>query len=112
MLRRCSNNEEDAQVFLEYVIIVSVVILVLVAMSTLIKRGTQGMIKVVADEIGFQANAEQNAEEGYLKYSNVLTRTRADKRTLENVGDTVYAYDDEISATQSAIINLGFTEEK
>ena len=112
MLRRCPHNEEKAQVFLEYVIIVSVVILVLVAMSSLIKRGTQGMIKVVADEIGLQANAEQNAEEGYLKYSNVLTRTRADQRTLENVGNTTYSYEDEVSTRQSSIINLGFTEGK
>ena len=96
---------------MEYVIIVSVVILVLMAMSTLIKRGTQGMIKVVADEIGVQVNAEQNAAEGYLKFSNVLTRTMADQRTLENVGDTVYAYDDEVLTTQTSIINLGFTEE-
>ena len=112
MFRRSPQNKETAQVFLEYVIIVSVVILVLIAMSTLIKRGTQGMIKVVADEIGLQANAEQNAAEGYLKYSNVLTRARAGERTLENVGDTVYAYDDEVSTTQRSIINLGFTEEK
>ena len=95
---------------MEYVIIVSVVILVLMAMSTLIKRGTQGMIKVVADEIGIQVGSEQNADEGYLKSSAGLTRTSADKTTIEFIGNTEYLYDDEVITMQNALINLGFTE--
>jgi len=110
MLRRSPHSEEKAQVFMEYVIIISIVILVLTAMSTMIKRGTQGMIKVVADEIGIQADSEQNADEGYLRYSTALTRSDMDKRTVESLGQTDYVYDDQTITTQRSSINLGFSE--
>ena len=111
MLRRSPDLGRKAQVFLEYTIIISVVILVLTAMSTLIKRGTQGMIKVVADQIGTQINSEQNFNEGYLDSSYTTVSATADKVTQEFVGDTSYIYGDITSMHSVAIINLGFTED-
>jgi len=59
----CRRNQK-AQIFLEYLLVIGAVVMIMFAMSMLIKRGTQGMIKVVADQIGDQINAEQNFDDG------------------------------------------------
>src|SRR3989338_8001209 len=110
MLRRSPVRGQKAQVFLEYTIIISVVILVLTAMSTLIKRGTQGMIKVVADQIGDQVNSEQQFNEGYLDSSYTTVRSLTHKVTEEFIGNTYYTYVDSITTNSLSVMNLGFTE--
>ena len=60
MLRRSEKSNNQAQIFLEYTIISGIVIMILLSMNTMIKRGIQGMVKSVADQIGLQINAEQN----------------------------------------------------
>lgn len=83
------------------------------AMGPMLKRGTQSLIKVVADQVGVQQNAEQKFDEtGHLEASYTSTRGSMDKQTLDFIGQTTYIFND-LTATQSnALINLGFTEEQ
>ena len=107
-----SPKDQNAQVFLEYVIIIGVLIMVLFAMTPLIKRGLQGMIKAVADQVGVQENAEQKFDErGHLESSYVSTRASISKDTNEFLRVINYTFSQSIITTSNAVINLGFTNE-
>ena len=112
MLRRSLKNNNRAQIFLEYAIICGVSIMVLISMNAMIKRGIQGMIKSVADQIGNQDDAEQQFEDSvYLESQYTSTRSSMDKTTTETMGVTNYIYDDTVTTNTIAATNLGFTEE-
>jgi len=118
MLRRRVSNKQKArsissgQTFIEYTIVIGAVVMAILAMSTAVKRGTQGMIKVVADEVGVQEDADQAFDEtGHLESSITTTRTTIDKTISEFVGETTYGYDDVTITDTDLSINLGFTEE-
>ncbi len=105
-------NREKAQTFMEYTIILGVIVVILFAMTPLIKRGTQGMIKVVADQVGVQQNAEQDFDSGsYLESSYSTTRTALDKTTTDLLGTTGYIFADDVDLETGTIINLGFTKD-
>ncbi len=103
---RCGQN------LLEYSIILGVTVMIFIVFMPLIKRGTQGMIKTVADQIGNQKNAEQdfNEETGYLYESFQAT----DTRTRKNIGEgrlkgvTDIFYDDRTSTFVSSNSIAGF----
>lgn len=101
------------QIFLEYILVVGAVALVMFAMSMLIKRGAQGMIKVVADQIGDQANADQQfGDRGFLESAYTTTRTNTSKTKTEFPEDpTIYTYKDVTDIASEMVTNLGFTEE-
>ena len=104
-------NRKEAQVFMEYAIVLGIIVTILFAMTTMIRRGTQGMIKVVADQIGVQENSEQDFDSGkYLKSSYTTTRTALDERTMELLGATNYIFADAINVSSGTTINLGFSE--
>ena len=109
-LEGSGENSPTGQIFLEYVIVVGSIVLVLFAMSTLIKRGTQGMIKVVADQIGNQAEADQDFDKGYLESSYTLSRTNSTKRKTEFAGNTTYTFRATTVTSTNVLINMGFTE--
>lgn len=113
MLRRSEKNNNQAQIFLEYTVISGIVIMILLAMNMTIKRGIQGMIKSVADQIGLQINAEQNFNEitGYMESQRSTTYASMDKTTREFIGVTNYIYDDAIRSNSTTITHLGFVEE-
>jgi len=112
MLRRSWNKNNQAQIFLEYAIITSVVLVVLITMNTLIKRSIQGMIKSVADQVGLQMNAEQRFDDsGHLERQYTSTRSALDKTTRDFLGVTNYIYADVTWTNSSSFINLGFTPE-
>ncbi|MBN1870029.1 MAG: hypothetical protein JW847_05585 [Candidatus Omnitrophica bacterium] len=111
MLRRALKGNAKAQVFLEYTIIIGVIVTVLIAMNTMIKRGIQGMVKSVSDQIGAQANAEQKFDEGgHLEAQYSTSRTTADQTTTELMGITNYIYDDIAAYASNTVTNLGFME--
>jgi uncharacterized protein (UPF0333 family) len=110
MLRRHLRKQESAQVFLEYAIVVAAVITIMVTMGTFIKRGSQGMIKTVADQIGVQADAEQKFDDrGHLERSYTASRSYADKLKNENAGQTTYTYTETTDSSTNAVVNLGYT---
>jgi Flp pilus assembly pilin Flp len=107
-------RKDQAQVFVEYTIIIGIVVMVLISMSTLIKRGLQAMIKTVADQIGNQANAEQtigNFSKGFLESQYSSTRQTISKTTTDLVGEMGYGYDSVIDMEINTVSNLGFTQE-
>ena len=112
MLRLHYGTDQRAQIFLEYVLVIGVVVLIIIAMSTMVRRGTQGMIKVVADQVGDQLNAEQRFDDtGFLENSYTSTRTRIDKTKEESLGITTYIFGDATTSESSVHINMGFTED-
>ena len=104
-------NSPTGQIFLEYIIIVGSIVLVLFAMSTLIRRGTQGMIKVVADQLGNQAGAEQRFDRGFLENSYSTTRTTSSRNKTEFLGNIIYTFSDTTTTNTAVLIDMGFTED-
>ena len=52
-------KRSPGQTFIEYTIMVGVLVTVLVAMTPMIRRGIQAMVKITADQLGSQQNSEQ-----------------------------------------------------
>jgi len=111
MLRQHCDGGQKAQIFLEYVLVLAAVVLTMLAMNQLIKRGTQGMIKVVADQVGNQAAADQQFNSSYLKEMYTTTRAATTKIKTEFLRETTYTYGDVTSITSDSVINMGFTSE-
>ena len=113
MLRRSEKSNNQAQIFLEYTIISGIVIMILLSMNTMIKRGIQGMVKSVADQIGLQINAEQNFNEvtGYVESKRSTTYAFMNKTTREFFGITNYIYNAVARRDSTTVSHLGFTEE-
>lgn len=90
---------------------ISLVTAVMVAMSTMVRRSTQSMVKSVADQIGFQQNAEQEGgDSGHLV--NMTARMRRDQRRgiRDRLGNVTYSYDDRDSGETFVLTNLGAQE--
>jgi hypothetical protein len=111
MLRQRFKNDQKAQSILEYTIVIGAIVLIMFAMSAMIKRGTQGMIKVVADQLGNQQNSDQPFETGgaHLENSYASTRAITDKTRSEFLGDIDYIYQDSVFTRENTTISLGFT---
>ncbi len=113
MLRqhRDNNGKGKAQVLVEYTMVIGAVVMALMAMNVMIKRGVQGMIKVVADQVGNQEAAEQRFDDsGHMERSYSSMRTNADKTRTEEGGNLAYRYDDVTVTESETVSNLGFTE--
>jgi Flp pilus assembly pilin Flp len=112
MLRQ-RKNKKTGQVLIEYTMIIGVIVAILMAMSTMIKRGLQGMIKVTADQIGNQENADQRFDEsGHMVRSYSSTRASGDTLTTELMGEKSYQYSDTVRTESMTVSNLGFAEEE
>ena len=104
-------TNKKAQSILEYTILLGAIVAIMFAMGPMLKRGTQSLIKVVADQVGIQQNAEQKFDKtGHLESSYTATRSSTDKQTQDFVGTTIYSFNDVADTTSNALINLGFTE--
>ncbi len=109
MPRRRHNKYSKGQVLVEYSLIIGVVAMVLMAMNVTIKRGIQGMVKVVADQVGTQINAEQRFDEsGHMESSYTSIRSDTSKTRREFAGVTDYIYDDSIETESTTVSNMGF----
>jgi Flp pilus assembly pilin Flp len=101
-------NLQSGQTFLEYVLVISVVAAIMLAMSTMVRRSVQGMVKAVADQVGFQQNAEQEGgESGYLV--NMTARLQRDQRkgVRDRLGNVTYTYDDRDTSQTFVLTNMG-----
>lgn len=94
-----------AQTFIEYLLVISVVTIIMIAMSSLLRRSVQGMVKAVADQVGFQQNAEQqiNGTDGQL--TDMVTKMQRDERinVRDRLGNIMYTYEIDYTATQSQL---------
>ena len=106
-------TNKKAQSILEYTILLGVIVIVMFAMGPMLKRGLQSLIKVVADQVGVQQNAEQKFDDtGHLEAAYISTRGSMDKQTHDFIGTTSYIFNDLTTTQSNALINLGFTEEQ
>ena len=96
---------KKGQTFVEYTIVIGVVILIIFAMGPMMKRGIQSLIKTVADEIGIQRNADQRLDGGsYLASSEGSTNSTVDKQIGGTSGTTVYFFNDTTVTTSRAVV--------
>ena len=90
--------------------VIGLVIAVLVAMGPYIGYSTKGVIRLVADEIGVQNQADQkynDASAGYLRYSYSTQDVRTSKERNERLGVINYVFDDVIRGTLNQSTNMG-----
>ena len=104
---------KKGQSILEYTIVLGVIVIIMFTMGPMLKRGTQSLIKLVADQVGVQKNADQRFDDsGHLEASYAAARGSMDKQTLDFVGSTTDVFNDLTSTQSNALINLGFTEQR
>lgn len=117
---RTQLNNESAQNLMEYTIVLGVIVIILFAMNPFIKRGTQGMVKFVADQVGNQQNSDQSFDdsghlEGAFTSSNALSQTQTreyddDNSIIKNGTVTAYSYNDITRTSSTTALNLGYTD--
>ncbi len=112
-LIRNQNRRKSAQGMLEYILLVGIIVTALVAMTNSIKRGTQSIVKVAADQIGFQQNADQRIDNqtGYVNSQNISSQDSKEKRIIERVGVLNYISNDSSLIVSQTLTNSGFTED-
>ena len=110
------NKKTNGQTIVEYTMVLSLIMVVILAMQPMIKRAGQGMIKMMADQIGNQHAADQRAfytlnsigQEGHLEHALARTQAVMDSQTVEFLGMTNYVSDDRIETDSEQQSNLGF----
>ena len=107
-------KRQQGQTFIEYSLMLGILVSVLIVMTPMMRRGIQGMVKVVADQVGTQQNAEQQGGRfGQLINSTTLTRTLQDIESRDWMGIKSKAYIKDQAFTQSSVyMNQGFTEKE
>ncbi len=101
--------DQRGQSMMEYIAMVGIIMVVLVTMGTMIRRGTQGILRTVADQVGRQEDAEQKFDEqGHLMSATTITRTRMDQERKEDFGAINYIVDDRVEIQTITTVNAGF----
>ncbi len=95
----------------EYVMIVGLAAAIFFAVSPLFRRGIQAVVKLTADQIAPQQNAEQRVTplSGYLMENYQTTQFAHSKNVTEDIGIISYGYDDSDASITNSKSNLGFT---
>ncbi len=113
-MKRVLKKQKKAQTFIEYVIILTIVVTALYSISPLIKRGIQSMVKVTADHVGAQNESDQyrlDNDDGYMVSSTFNLNSSINKTRNESSGGNVnYVYDDDIRSKTVTRSNLGVTQ--
>ena len=109
------------QSILEYTMIAGIITLVLFYMGTAIKRGVQSLVKITADQVGNQQNADQDfndIQSGYMVASNSSAQDANNKQVSEfgyipASGNAVYVattvYNEYSDVVTNSITNGGFS---
>lgn len=113
MINKKNIKKLHGQSVLEYVLLVGIITVVLSAMFQLIKRGSQSLVKVAADELSVQKNSDQtfSNQQGYLDHSDSQSQSQNYKQVIDRLGVINYIVDDKADAVTNSQTNLGFTEE-
>jgi len=109
-------QDQNGQTLIEYTLLMGIILTVIIAMQPMIKRAAQGMIKVTADQIGNQQEADQRAfyntwTKGHMEQALVSTRAVIDTQTVEFLGLTNRIYGDSTRTDSAQQSNLGFSPE-
>jgi len=102
-----------AQSLGEYVLVVSMIIAFMAVMFPMVKRGTQSIIKVSADQIGIQKNADQTftPDSGWLDSSNTITHSISEKSQQDIPGAIIMGTSVNIDSSARSLTNMGFSKE-
>ena len=100
------------QTFIEYTLMIGALVMILVAMIPMVRRGIQAMVKVTADQLGTQKGAEQiGGRFGQMINSSTFTQISQDVKMGERLGVTSKDFVRDKTYTQSSVyLNQGFTE--
>ena len=104
-------RRHQAQTFVEYTVLIGIVTGLLIAMSTMIRRGTQEMVKVVSDQIGNQLMADQSSDPEAGRLINTASDVFVDRDTKTQQRLDVVTYNFYRDITQintTTITNSGF----
>jgi Flp pilus assembly pilin Flp len=113
-MRKNNLRNSKGQTLVEYSLLVGIVIAFLLTMTPMVKRSAQGMVRVIADEVGYQRNAEQQSEVGLV---NSVIRTRLNKQQDKRewyvgpVHSELTTYADTTTVNTNTRSNLGITPE-
>ncbi|MBF0479878.1 MAG: hypothetical protein HQL26_10385 [Candidatus Omnitrophica bacterium] len=108
MLKRNShNNEQRAQTFVEYSMVIGVIMLTLIAMRPMLIRGGQSMVKVMTDQVGNQQAAEQDFSQGYMKKQISRGNAFSQKFKKERRGTYGYEYNESTITNTEMVTNMG-----
>lgn len=103
---------KSGQTMVEYSLILGIMVLAFMAVTPLIKRDTQAMVKTVADEIGLQTNSDQQGD-GFLDHTTVMTAVSKKEGKKEfNIGSThsiQTSYDDQSATSSVSKTDMGTT---
>ncbi len=110
------------QTIVEYTIIVGIVTVVLFYMGTGVKRGVQSLVKVTADQVGSQQNADQDfndTRQGYMVNSTTETQEAKNRQVTETgyipvSGNAIYVSNTSVNESTDTQTNTytngGFTQ--
>ena len=113
-LKNKKRRNLHAQGVLEYIMLIGIIVVALIAMTQAIKRGAQSIIKEGADQLAAQQNADQSFSNktGYLDSQNTASADDRQKQIIERVGIINYVQDDASSVFMNSSTNMGFTQEQ
>ncbi len=98
---------QTGQTYLEYTLILTAVLGIIMAMTPMIKRVLQGMIIPVADQLGRQPDSDQSVDQrGIMLKSAIRQQASTDKAEVD-YGN--YVYNDTVRGKTSQVSDLGFT---
>lgn len=103
-----------AQMISEYALLLSLVVIIMVTMFTLIKRSTQKLTQLAADQIGRQVNAEQDfaSNKGFMVNQITTSAFQTQHDKLFRYNDKGYGYNDSTYTGTKTYSNQGFTEKE
>ncbi|MFH1360159.1 MAG: hypothetical protein ABIJ41_03880 [Candidatus Omnitrophota bacterium] len=100
------------QTLLEYLLLVGIIAAALGVMSPLFKRGIQAVVKMTADQLAVQQEAEQDVQEGegFLEEARTETQISQETQIREVPGGIAgEVYKDLIETDSTSRTNMGFT---
>ena len=106
------NRIQRAQTFVEYIVLIGVVTSLVVAMSPMVRRGAQSMVKLVADQVGVQREGDQQGgERGYLVNVYTVSEDVHQMIRQDYLGNTTYYPSTFSHRVTDQVSNLGLTEQ-
>ena len=104
----------QGQATMEYILVIGIIVLAMSTMTTFIQRGTQGMVKFVADQVGRQEDSEvlskvDRGRDAYSEGTNIISRGIKDTVSQDIRGNMIYTYNDLSQKQQRSVTLSGFT---
>lgn len=105
-------RKKRAQTISEYVILITIVTAAVISMFTYVKRGTQGLVRAAADQIGSQIKSEQdfNATSGYITSANTLSSSYSNQAVYGWPGAYEKIFVEGSDTQTNTQSNIGFSE--